>query len=192
MAEGPEATPSRILEPAELDDLLAQHLELLRYYVRLRAGPLLRSREPISDIVQSTLRELLHERATFQYSTEAAFRRWLYQVATHKIISKNRYHLAQMRDAAREEVLESRLWDVPQQGSSSPSASPSRHAAHVEDLEQLERAFDELDEEDRQIVAMKKVFDLPSNEIGKALDMPESTVRWRLARAMAKLASKLE
>lgn len=181
----------RVLSRSELDALIERHLSVLRYYVRLRAGPLLRSKEPVSDIVQSALREIVEEATRFTYTGEAAFRRWIHRVATNKIISKNRYHLAARRNAAREESLASRVWDVAQGGESSPDHSPSRHAVHVEDLARLQAAFDELDEEDRQILSMRRIFDISTSVIAEELGLAESTVRWRLATIMAKLSSRM-
>lgn len=182
---------SRILPRGELEGLLERHLDVLRYYVRLRAGPLLRTREPISDLVQSALREAIEQRESFQFTHEGAFRRWLYTLATHKIISKNRYHVAARRDAARGETLASAMWELPQEGAGSTSGSPSGVAEHSEELERLQRAFDELDEEERQVVSMRKIFDIPAADIAAQLGIAESTVRWRLTQAMTRLAGKL-
>lgn len=189
--ENADPPEPRVLDRRELDQLIERHLSVLRYYVRLRAGPLLRSKEPVSDIVQSALREILSESSTFVYTGDAAFRRWIHRIATNKIISKNRYHLAAMRNAAREEPLASRVWDVPQPGDSSPEHSPSRHAVHAEDLERLQVAFDELDEEDRQILSMRRIFDIPTTQIAEEMGLAESTVRWRLSTIMARLASRM-
>lgn len=186
-----DASAPRVLERAELDALIERHLAVLRYYVRLRAGPLLRSKEPVSDIVQSALREIVEASPAFVYTNDAAFRRWIHRIATNKIISKHRYHLAARRNAAREENLASRVWDVAQPGDSSPDHSPSKHAVHAEDLERLQIAFDELDEEDRQILSMRRIFDIPTPQIAEELGIAESTVRWRLATIMAKLSSKM-
>lgn len=190
MESGGSIEPRALARP-ELDALIERHLAVLRYYVRLRAGPLLRSKEPVSDIVQSALREIVEEGSRFVYTGDAAFRRWIHRIATNKIIAKNRYHLAARRNAAREESLASRVWDVAQQGDSSPDHSPSKHAVHVEDLERLQAAFDDLDEEDRQILSMRRIFDIPTAAIAEEVGLAESTVRWRLATIMAKLASRM-
>lgn len=187
----PDAQEPRVLDRRELDELIERHLAVLRYYVRLRAGPLLRSKEPVSDIVQSALREIIEAGPTFVYTGDGAFRRWIHRVATNKIISKNRYHLAAMRNAAREEALASRVWDVPQPSGSIENQSPSRHAVHAEDLERLQAAFEELDEEDRQILSMRRIFDIPTQQIAEELGLAESTVRWRLSTIMARLASRM-
>lgn len=187
--EGAE-TP-RVLTREEFDALVERHLALLRYYVRLRAGPLLRSRESVDDVVQSTVRELYETHSAVRYEGEAAFRRYLYTVATHKIISKNRHHLAQRRSPEREEPLSAGLWEVPQPGGSRPSRSPSLHAEQSDDLERLRAAFAGLSEEDRELLAMRKVFEMSTRDIAAQLSMPESTVRWRLAQILADLASKM-
>jgi RNA polymerase sigma factor (sigma-70 family) len=188
--EGPDPLP-RTLEKHELDALIERHLSVLRYYVRLRRGPLLRSKEPVSDIVQSALREIIEERPRFAFTGEDAFRAWIHRIVTNKIISKNRYHQAAMRDVGREEMLASRVWDVRQPGGSSPDHSPSQHAQHAEDLERLQAAFDALPEEDRQILSMRRIFDIPAGKIAEELGIAESTVRWRLSTIMAQLASRL-
>lgn len=181
----------RVLTRDELDRLIEHHVAVLRHYVRLRAGPFVRSREPVSDIVQSALREIVEASPEFVYTGEAAFRRWIHRIATHKIIAKQRYHLAARRNATQEEILASRVWDVAQPGDSSPDHSPSKHAVHAEDLERLQSAFDELDEEDRSILSMRRIFDIPVAEIAEELGLAESTVRWRLATIMARLASRM-
>lgn len=186
-----DITPPRRLTRPELDLLVARHLTALRQYVRLRTGPALRSREPVSDIVQSTVRELIESADGFVYAGEMAFRRYLYTLATNKIISKNRYHQAERRSPEREESLSRAIWDLPHVADSQVAPSPSRHAERSEDLERLQSAFARLDEQDRQILSMRRIFDIPTAEIAVELGLAESTVRWRLARILAQLADRL-
>lgn len=176
---------------AEFEALLERHLRPLRTYVRLQAGPLLRAREPLSDVVQSALREAWEARSTFQYTGEAAFRGFLYTVAAHKIISKNRYWAAQKRALENEESKAS-LWEVPESEGSSPSKSPTRYLIHEEEVERLREAFCTLSQEDQQILSMRRIFDVPAVEIAKQLGIAESTVRWRLGVIQAELASRLD
>lgn len=175
----------------EFEALLERYMRPLRTYVRLQAGPLLRAREPLSDVVQSALREVWEARASFRFTGEAAFRGFLFTIASHKIVSKNRYWAAQKRALENEDSVES-LWRLPQSEGSSPSKSPSRHLIHEEDVERLRAAFAELDEQDQRILALRRVFDVPASEIASQLDIAESTVRWRLGVIQAELASRLE
>lgn len=46
--------------------------------------------------------------------------------------------------------------------------------------------------DDRAIVVMRHLLDLPSSEIGRALEMPAATVRTRLSRALDELRGLLE
>jgi RNA polymerase sigma factor (sigma-70 family) len=175
----------------EFEELLERYMTPLRTYVRLQAGPLLRAREPLSDVVQSTLREAWEARSTFQFTGEAAFRGFLYTIAAHKIISRNRYWAAQKR-APENEESQAVLWELPQSEGSSPSKSPTRHLIHEEEVERLRVAFTQLDAQDQQILSMRRIFDVPAAEIAKQLGIAESTVRWRLGVIQTELASRLD
>jgi RNA polymerase sigma factor (sigma-70 family) len=182
--------PTAQISDQRLVEAIEEHIALLRSYVRLRAGPLLRSREALSDVVQSTLRELLEDARGLSFESDSAVRSWLYKVATHKIISKQRYHAAERRNPERELALSDELWELPERDASSPSRSPTRHLVRLEELELLQRAFDDLEDQDRQILAMRRFFDLPAAVIAKELGLAESTVRGRLGRILAELASR--
>ncbi|MBL8863078.1 MAG: sigma-70 family RNA polymerase sigma factor [Planctomycetes bacterium] len=190
--EPQDAAVGRALERAELEELLARHVGPLRSYVRLRSGAALRHAEPPSDVLQSALREVLSRAPSFRFTTEAAFRRWVHTIALHKIVSKTRLHAAARRGAGRTQELASGLWDVPARDDGSRHATPSRDAERREDLERLQVALDRLDDQDREIVCLRRIFDVPVAEIAAATGLAESTVRWRLARALTELASALD
>ena len=185
------AKPGRILERAELEALLTPRIEPLRDWVQRRSSRALLAREPVSDLVQSAVAEMLEHAGELRYTDESAFRRWVHQVALHKLISKVRFHAARKREAARVAHLASGVFDLPENDRSSIAQSPSQHAAQAEDLERLGRALDQLDEDEREIVCLRRFFDVSTPEIAVLLGMPESTVRWRLARAMTQLAAQL-
>lgn len=186
-----EGSPARKLTRAELDALVERHLDRLRDFVRLRAGPILRARESTEDVVQSTVREVYEARAGIHYTNEPAFRRYLLTLATHKIIDKSRHHRAQRRTPEREVPIADGVWDLPQPGASRPSRSPSAQAELGEDLARLRAAFAALDEEGRRIVAMRKILGMTTRAIALELDLPESTVRWKLAQVLSEIASRM-
>lgn len=181
-----------MLTSPELAELLQRHLAALRSYVRLRSSAALRQVEPPSDVLQSALREIVVRAASFRFTNEAAFRRWIHTIALHKIVSKTRYHGAARRTAGSTEELASRHGEIPARDEGSHAGTPSRHASHAEDLERLQAALDRLDDEDREIVCLRRIFDVPTSEIAQLLGLAESTVRWRLAQAMTRLASELD
>ncbi len=178
-------------ETPALGERLARNLPALRSYVRLRAGRELREREPLSDLVQSAAREMLDEAAPPQFADDAEFRRWMHGVVLHKILSKSRFHGAGKRDPRRVAGGASALGAASAPDRSSIPASPSAHAERAEDLRRLQGALDELDETDRELICLRHCFDVPSPEIARRLGMPESTVRWRLARALTHVAARI-
>ena len=175
----------------EFEELLERHVHTLRTFVRLQAGPLLRAREPLSDVVQSALREAWEARASFRFEGEPSFRGFLCTIATHKIISKNRYWAAQKRAPENEQSAAGELWKLPQSEGSSPSRSPSRHVIREEEVETLRAAFAALSAEDQRILSMRRIFDVPAREIARELGLAESTVRWRLGVIQTELANRL-
>jgi len=186
----PPSQPSRYdVPPArpaqELAGLVEKHLGPLRRYVRSRAGTFVRSKEPVSDIVQSVLREAC-ARPEAGRGDDGAFRAWLYTVAAHKIISKQRHHAAAQRSLGRQVPLSGsgHGWGVDED-------SPSSRAEREEDLERLRSTLEELEAEDREVLVLRKIFGLPAAEIARQNGEAESTVRWRLRRAMTRLAGRL-
>lgn len=182
-------------QPA-LAELLQKHLPGLRAYLRLEAGQLVRAKESCSDLVQSVCREVLADVGSFEYRGEAAFRHWLYTAALRKVMDRNRYWNQDKRDAAREASLDGECRDsddasrmLEQYGG---FYTPSHDASMKEQLARLERAFDTLPAEYRQVVTLARIVGLPHREIAAQLGKTEVATRHLLARAMARLSTILD
>lgn len=177
---------------AALDALLVHYLPQLRAFVRLRAGAVVRARESSSDLVQSVCREVIQHMDRFQFPSEPAFKQWLYTTALRKILNRKDFYLAQRRDAHREERLggsdggEERLYECYRSFS-----SPSRRAMLREEVERIERAFEELPEEYREVITMAHIVGLSRAEIADHMGKSEGSVRVLLHRALAKMAALL-
>jgi len=177
-----------------LEVLLEQYLPGLRAFVRLRAGPLLRARESHSDLVQSVCREVLQHKERFQHPTARGFKQWLYTTAQRKIANRYEHWRAAKRDigmeeppAATETAAEGRL--LAAYGS---FCSPSREMMAQEEISRIERGFDKLSDEHREVILMAKVAGLSRAEIAEKLGKKEGAVRTLLSRALAKLAESLD
>ena len=175
---------SGALRAEELRPLLERHLALLRAHVRDQAGPSLLVREPLSDIVQSVALEVLQDAEHESFADESAFRRWVWRVATNKILEKHRRWSAAKRAAHREVELE-------HESVVDARATPDQHAQRAEELRALAAALEQLDDELREVLLLRRVFDVPPALVAAELGIAESTVRWRTAQALAKLASRL-
>jgi RNA polymerase sigma factor (sigma-70 family) len=66
--------------------------------------------------------------------------------------------------------------------------SPTAAAMKREDLERLEKAFDLLSEDDRQVITLARIAGAPHAEIAEQLGVSPGAVRVRLSRALARLA----
>lgn len=169
--------------------LMARHLPALEAYVRLRAGKAFGAREAVSDLVQSTCRDLLSNLGNFKHGGEQAFRHWLYATAARKIADKYAYHNAQRRELGREGVSEAA--SVILMGLAGRDASPTAQVAGNEFLERLQLAFDELSEREREVVLLSRVVGLSRGEVAAAMGETEGAVRNLLHRTLAKLAGRL-
>lgn len=169
--------------PVAIDDLLRRHLPALRVFVRLQAGERLRHRESCSDLVNSTCRELLERLDRFEYHGEAQFRQWLCTAALNKIRERARHHDAARRDMAREEAAELPLEELYR-----TLLTPSRVAIAREAVERLERAFDRLPEEHRQVILLCRVVGLPQDQVAQQMGKSVDAVRNLLHRALARVA----
>lgn len=183
--EFPQRKPTAARDE-QFDRRLEENVALLRRYVRAKAGPAVRAKEPVSDIVQSVVRSAC-EAPLDAREDDAAFRSWLCTIAANKIISKNRFYSAERRDGDRERST----GEPGRHVHGEDPISPAVQAERVEDLERLRRALDGLDPTDREIVILRKLFDVPTQEIAERIGLSASTVRGRLAGAMTDLAARL-
>ena len=170
-------------DPAAVESLVARHLSGLRAFIRLRLGPEIRARESASDLAQSVCREVLEQLDGFDYRGEAAFKAWLFTLATSKIRDRHRFHNREMRDPAREEH------GLPIDAVAGyESLTPSRAAIDRENIERLERAFDQLPEHYREILTLSRIVGLRPEEIAEQTGRTTASVRHVLGRAIVRLA----
>ncbi len=101
-------------EPASppLESLLERHLGDLKSYVRKNIGAGLAQRESCDDLVQSICREVLQSRGRFGFQGEAAFRKWLLQVALRKLIDRRRFYRSRNRDQVARVADISDEWQI--------------------------------------------------------------------------------
>ena len=177
---------------AAVDALLGRYLPELRAFVRLRAGAMVRARESSSDLVQSVCREVLQHIDRFQFPSEPAFKQWLYTTALRKILNRQEYYLAQKRDALREAPVDSdRSSDERMMQAYRSFSTPSRQAMLREEMERIEKAFESLPEEYREVITLAHIVGLSRSEIAAQMGKSEGNVRVLLHRALAKVSSLL-
>jgi RNA polymerase sigma-70 factor, ECF subfamily len=178
-----------------LGQLLVQSLPQLEAYLRLQAGAAIRGKESISDLVQSVCGEVLRDLPKFEFRGEGQFRHWLCKHALHKLINKREFYGAQKRNLARE-VAPAAAGDSEANVGSvmecyATLCTPSRHAAGREELQRFEQAFDQLPDDYREAISLRRIVGLDYPEIAQAMDRSEGAVRNLVHRGLARLSALL-
>ena len=178
-------------EPA-MRSLLVEHMSSLVAYVRLQAGPGVVAKEPISDLVQSVCLEALRNLDSFEYRGEAPFRHWLCKQALRKIQQKARHHRAEKRDVRRE-VAQQALDDAGGLAECYRTiCTPSQHASAREAMRAFEAAFQDLPEDYREAITLRRIVGLSYADIAAQMGRSEGAVTNLVYRGIARLAMRLD
>jgi len=120
--------------------------------------------------------------------SRADLRRWLMKVTA------NQCHLEHRRRTRWHNVLATfgRLMGHNQNDLHHGNGQADRTAGQLEQKELVRQALDRLDPPLRSVLVLRYFAELDSKEIGRTLDLSDSTVRSRLRVARAQLASQLK
>ena len=173
----------------DLERLVANNLPQLREFVRRRAGARILTRESPSDVVQSACREVLEAADGIRWQGEAAFRSFLYTTTLRKLIDKQRFHARRKRRMSAEVPLVADELDDPARVD---RGTPSQCAVRAESLDRLQQELDRLPPEQRDLISMRRLFGLTTEEIAAELGISSGAVRARLSRAIARLAAQMK
>ncbi|MHC4178719.1 MAG: RNA polymerase sigma factor [Planctomycetota bacterium] len=110
-------------------------------------------------------------------------KRWLLRVTI------NRCNLEHRRRARWWEVLHglARFWS-----SSDPAGDPAQTVAEGEQRELVRRGLGQLEPQLRSVLVLRYFAEFDSREIGRILELPDTTVRSRLRAARKQLAQELK
>jgi RNA polymerase sigma-70 factor, ECF subfamily len=178
------------LDPADLERY-RQYLELL---ARLQLQPRFRSKLGPSDIVQQTLLKATRNLDQFRGGSEAEVVGWLRRILSTSLIDAIRELKGTKRDVAVERSLEAslaqssaRLAALLQANSTSPSEQVLRH----EQLLQLSAALGRLPEDQRLVLEMRYLQDLPVATIAEQMGRTDRSVAGLARRGLRALRETL-
>jgi RNA polymerase sigma factor (sigma-70 family) len=172
-----------------LEALIVRHLPDLRAFVRLRIDPVLRAHESGSDLVQSVCLEVLAHPDRFEFRGETAFRNWLYGAVLHKIAAHRERYLAKKRRPPGRQLTNTSLQLA---AAYTTRFDPTAAIEQKELVERLEKAFDVLSAEQREILTLHRIVGLSHAEIAAKFGRTEESTRQVLHRALAQLAVALK
>lgn len=171
-----------IVARAQDGDLVA-FKELVESYQRVLfrvCFRMLNDRGEAEDAVQETL--VTAWRKLPELDHPAAFRGWVYQVATRHCIAVIKLRSRRQTQPTSDQTLERDLL-----GAGSPTGDPAEQAEHSARVRGLGEVLATLPADQRACWVLKELHGLSYAEIAQIMSMPVSTVRGCLARARPKL-----
>jgi RNA polymerase sigma-70 factor (ECF subfamily) len=177
--------------------LFERHRPRLRQMVSLRLDPRLAARVDPSDVVQEALAAAIPRFDEFLRDRPLPFYPWLRQFAWDCLLQLHRRHVtARRRSVTREEVWEPGLSAESVLRLSerllSRGSSPSDNLIRQELRDRLQAALAKLSPNDREILVMRNLEQMPAAEIAAVLGLKEGTVRVRHLRALERLRVLLD
>lgn len=174
-------------------ELFSQYEDRLRRLVHFRLDRRLLGRIDANDVLQEVYLVAAKRYQEYVANPAVAFFVWLRQQTLQVLVDLHRHHIkAQMRDANRE-VSFQQVGD-PQATSISLAAclvgnltSPSQALMRDELLNELRKAFDSMDEIDREVLALRHFEELSNNEVAEILGLQKSAASNRYVRALQRL-----
>jgi RNA polymerase sigma-70 factor (ECF subfamily) len=169
-----------------------KHEPRLLRMVAFRLDPRLHGRVDPADVVQDAFVEAAAHRDDYFRTGDLPLFLWLRGVLGNKLLEVHRHHLGtQRRDAGRDIPL---YRPSPDETSASLEVHlsaqitrPSVAAARGEASETLRRALDEMEETDREVLAMRHFEQLTNAEAAQVLGIQERAAAKRYLRALKRL-----
>ena len=175
-------------------EIFSAFKDRLRRIVQFRLDYRLASRVSDSDVIQECYVRAADRLDKFLENPEYPFFVWLRMQANQQVSDLHRKHLlAGKRDARKEIDLQSKP-DHSNQTSVQLAAhlvaqltSPSRLVQRSEEIAALEKSLNEMNEIDREVIALRHFEELSSNETAQVLGIEPAAASKRYVRALKRL-----
>ncbi len=152
-------------------DLLEAAIPALRRYARALLG----DPDAAEDLVQDSLERAISRRHLWRH--HGSMRAWLFRIMHNLHVNQQRARRLRPTGTPLDELVD-------------PPSQAERQTGHLELLE-LQRAIEELPEEQRAVLLLVALEGLSYREVAEVLAIPIGTVMSRLSRARARLSERL-
>lgn len=201
-AENPDASsdslPDRLPE-AELEalrnrdpDAIRRHIYGSRAFIKNVLRRFTETEETADDLLQETFFQALRSLPDFR--GESKLSTWLYSIA--KNVALARYRKEKRRSPLEEETLTRVAAQGDTAGTSPngppPTWDPVEETTRNEEKELLHEALEMLSDNYREVIELRDLEELSTEETAERLDLTRVNVRVRLHRARKKLKSVLD
>jgi RNA polymerase sigma-70 factor (ECF subfamily) len=194
MAALPDPKAAAGAEPmVPLESLFQQYRERLLAMVSLRMDQRVRKRVDPSDIVQEAFLDATRRHNEYCATHHESPYFWLRFLTHQRLLITHRHHLCVMgRDAARELSTDPASVSVSGEGLLEriiqSGMTPSAIVAQAEEIEKLRRTLDEMEETDREILALRHFEQLNNTETAELLGITAAAASQRFHRALKRLS----
>jgi RNA polymerase sigma-70 factor (ECF subfamily) len=176
-----------------LGELFTLHRDRLGRSIRFRLDPRLHGRLDPEDVLQEAYLAAVQRAHHYLGNPTHSVFVWLRMIVNQTLTDLHRQHLAaQMRDATREVSLQPR--NVQPLNSASlvfqlvgSFTSPSQAAIRAELAKQLQQALEQMNQTDREVLALRHYEELTNNEVAEVLHIEPKAASIRYVRAIRRL-----
>jgi RNA polymerase sigma-70 factor (ECF subfamily) len=183
-------------DPGAREGLLARHRDRLRKMVSWRLDRRLAARVDPSDVVQEVLLEASHKMDRYLRERPLPFFPWLRSLTGEHLATLHRRHVrARGRSVLREEAG---ILNLPDESAAelasrlvTSSTSPTQRALRQELCERVRQALGRLREQDREVLVLRNLEQLPVADAAEVLGISSAAVKVRHMRALERLHALL-
>lgn len=176
-----------------IEELFTRLLPRVRKCVALRMGCRESELWDREDLVQETLLDAFRSLEGFEHQKEGALCHWLATLVQNNLADHQRRRRARKREAVRVDAAASRNAHLLSDSVFGVDRiTPCDHVEAAELERRLEEALLALGERERRVIELRKLCELPFEEIAKELGFGSaSSARSLFSRAMAELSKRL-
>jgi RNA polymerase sigma-70 factor (ECF subfamily) len=174
-----------------LQQLLTRYQADLLAYIETRLDPRIRARIGAEDVVAETQLEVMRRLDDYLQRRPMPFHLWVRRTAYERLLHIHRDHGAGKRSPKHEERLPARSSLLLARPLLAGGPSPSQEVAAREFAERVNQAVAQLAEDDREILLLRHVDDLPYEEVACLLNLKPAAARQRYGRALLRLRKVL-
>lgn len=181
-----------------LDRLFSRYTLQLERMIRLRLDPKLRARVSAEDILQEAYCQVLCRLSAYCDNPSVPFHIWLRLLISQELINARRHHLGVQKRSAEVEVSINRN-QLPQIDTASIArqligkyTSPTQAALRSEVQLTVQRALNEMDAVDREIIVLRNFEHLSNNEAAQVLGLHKAAASKRYISALKRLQAAIQ
>lgn len=176
--------------------LFSKYRDRLERMVRFRMDSRLSGRVDAEDILQEAYLEIARRIGDYVNQPTVPVFVWMRQITWQVMVDTHRRHLVAKARNVNQEVSR-----MPATGVTSVSlaarlvghlTSPSQAVIREERMAKLREALDEMDEIDREVLALRHFEQLSNNEVAQVLGLQKAAASNRYVRALSRLKRILD